>query len=205
MGDVVWKYDVKQKNFFEAYFTDGAAIDIFYLDNDKYPDLMVDSSSCSNTIIDFYLGSESEFKAVPGIVGTCSDGYSYYTVGSCGDTEFACNEKNYNSKTDPTDAGSMSYYRFNCDKRKFEKYAESKITELGGNITSVDLKNMSIVIKDKKDSKDTSYKFNDKTNVFYNGSDKDIKAKDLKKGDSVSFAYVTLDGKKIVISIRIFD
>jgi Cu/Ag efflux protein CusF len=199
---VVWRYDVKQKKFFEAYYFDNAnSIEILYLDNDKYPDLVVDSSCCSSMIITFYLGSEKGFIKIDEFSG--DDSTSYYTVGSCGDVEIACREVKYDRNTDKTDSSNISYYRFNCNKRKFEKYAAGKISDyLVGNIVSVDFKNISIAIED---SKEISYNFSDKTSVYHQKSHKNIKVKDLKKGDKVIFEYVTIDGEKTILDMQVCE
>ncbi|MCL1865312.1 MAG: SH3 domain-containing protein [Spirochaetes bacterium] len=201
---VVWKYNIKHKKFFEILETMGHKADIFYLDNDRYPDLVVDNSCCTSFIIDFYLGSENGFIKLPDFCGdyTCEDGLSYYTAGLCGDMEFACSGTKYDHKTGKTDDAIMFYYRFNCKTKKFEKYAEGKVSRSDGNIVSVDLKNMSIVIEEEKEK---SYNFSDKTYVFYNRSNKDIKVKDLKKGDKVEFYYVTIGSKKTILSMRVYD
>ncbi|MCL1865313.1 MAG: SH3 domain-containing protein [Spirochaetes bacterium] len=199
--DVVWRYDVKQKKFFEAH-SYGYTIEIFYLDDDRYPDLIVDTSCCTSFIINFYIGSENGFIKLPDFCDDyyCGDDLSYYTAGLCGDMGIACNGI-YNRKTSKHD-NIMFYYRFNCKTKKFEKYAEGKVTESDGNIVSVDLKNVSIVIEEEKEK---SYNFFDKTYVFYNRSNKDIKVKDLKKGDRVTFDYVTIGGKETILSIRVYD
>jgi len=199
-GCFVWRYDVKQKKFFEeAFFNEKFdppihrlfRIHLLYLDNDKYPDLVAVDGFDGNGWIYILLGSEKGFKSVFDWWDNCSDLYDY-TAGSCGDMEFAC-EKIINLVEDP---GIMYFFRFNCDKRKFEKYAEGQPALSDGIITSIDLKSLSVVIND---SKDTSYK-------FYKGyssgwSAEELKKMKLKKGDKVSLKYVTIDGKKIIIDI----
>ncbi|MCL1833185.1 MAG: hypothetical protein FWG49_01660, partial [Leptospirales bacterium] len=123
--------------------------------------------------------------------------YSYYkyfhlAVGHCGDTEFICS-KSYE------DEEALYIFRFNCNKRNVEKYAESRVAKSDGIIISVDLKNMSIVIKDKKDSKDMSYKFYKSYASSYEAES--LKKENFKKGDNVNFEYATIDGEKIIIGI----
>ena len=139
MGDVVWRYDVKQKNFFEVYYkADRTTAYIFYLNNDKYPDLMVDFSCCSSVIVDFFLGTKDGFV---------------------------------------------------------------KIDTLGtwGALISMDFKNMSVVIKNKKESKDTLYAITDKV---YPGNFVRLESlKQFEKGEDVSVQYITIDDKKLIFDM----
>jgi len=211
-GNVVWRYDVKQKNFFEAYNYNktynyavgrGNTTRLFYLDDDKYIDMVVEDGCCSSPDVHIFLGSENGFTKVYDLKDDCnSDSYYYLTEGSCGDMEFAC------SKIDSKKAfnETMYHFKYDCKKRKVEKYAESKIIESSGIVTSVDWGKMTVAIKDKKDSKDTSYKISDKykfpDKTYYFAEHVESIKKDLKKGKDVSFSYVTIDGEKIIIDIK---
>ncbi|MCL1834255.1 MAG: hypothetical protein FWG49_07115, partial [Leptospirales bacterium] len=194
-GYFLWKYDVKQKIFFEAYGKGAElGIDLLYLDNDEYPDLVVQHAVEIIFTLDIFLGSEKGFKSIFDWENNCDDLSNLLTIGSCGDMEFVC-EKIISIG----EKGTMNFFRFNCDKKKFEKYAEGELTISSGTITSIDLKNMSIVIKDEKDSKDMSYKlykaYTSSTGTEY------LKKNKFQKNDYVFFDYVILDGKKIIISI----
>ena len=203
---VVWKYDAKQKNFFEVYSKGGFnTTHLLYLDNDKYLDLVVEYECCSIISLEIFLGSENGFIKVYDLPDELMGGVFFYLmVGHCGDTEFA------SSNIDgPEETGNeaMYHFRFNCDKSKVEKYAESKIIKSSGIITSIDWENMSIAIKDNIDLKGEAYKFSDmykyydKNSVF--GKHIESLKKDLQKGKDVSFSYETIDGKKIILDIRI--
>ena len=191
--NVVWRYGIKQKKFFEAY--KGEEQDIvfcFYLDNDKYPDLVIHKGRSTESIgINILLGSGNGFIKIYDSYdwGCCDmhDEYYFLSISSCGDMEFVFSP----------DYKTMYFFRFNCNNRKFEKYEESKITGSEGIIKSIDFKNMSIVIKDNKDSKDNLFRF---FNKIY-GSPKDVEylKKKFKESDKVSFDYVIIDGKKTIL------
>ncbi|MCL2025217.1 MAG: SH3 domain-containing protein [Leptospirales bacterium] len=200
--DIVWKYDAKQKRFFEIYDTEGY-VDLFYLDNDRHPDILVDDSCCGNMLISFYFGAQNEFAKVPGLDlggSICNDGYSYYTLDSCGNTEVGCHEAFYDEKI----ADKMSFFKFNCKSRKFEKYAESKIVKAEGTIISIDWENLLIVIKDKKD---TSYNFSGRYKSYdknsYFGKGVESLKKDLQRGKDVSIFYVIINGKKTIVDVNL--
>jgi len=200
-NDVVWRYDAKKKRIFKVYdeLSRGPKY-LFYLDNDKYPDLVVGGSCCSSMAVDFYLGSENGFTKVADFAGW--EDHSYYTFGLCGDTEIACSERNDNYETEEIKYTPVFYYRFNCDKRKFEKYAESKMVYLAGVVKSVDWGNMSVVIKNKEDGKDTSYKFSNKYKFYdkthYFGEHIESLKKNLRTGKDVSISYVVINGEKMI-------
>ena len=198
-GDVVWRYDVKEKKFFEAFDIRDwyTTIYLFYLNDDKYPDLFVDHGCCSGTDIDILFGSEKGFITVDKESTACY-GYSYLIEGSCKDMKFACDT--YEGDFDgPENYPMMYFYNFNCEKKKFEYYAKSEIIRSEGIIKSIDWVNMSIVIND------TSYKISDRYK-FYNRtySEKNIKSskEELQKGKEISFDYVLIDGKKIFLGTR---
>ena len=192
--DVVWKYDVKQKIFFEVHvfeadeencLDDWAAI--FYLDNDKYPDLIFDKATgYESSSINIFLGSKSGFTKIYDSPHFDANSMHSLTTGSCGEMALEYNEY-----------GIRYFFRFNCDARKFEKYAESKIIESKGTITSIDFKNRSIIIKDKKDLKDKSYKFS----TYFTDESLKYFEELKKKKEVVSFSYATIDDKKIIIAI----
>ena len=194
-SDAVWRYDVKQKKFLMVFDKGGRdRIHILYLDKDKYPDLLVDGSCCMSMILDFYLGSGNGFILVDGF--SRYDSYSSYALGSCADMEVACDERGYD---DQTEDATISFHRFNCSKRKFEKYAESKLIESNGIIVSIDLNNVSVVIRDNEYSKGVSYKFYKSFESGWQADD--LKKRNLQNGDNVSFGYVTIEGKKIILRI----
>jgi len=204
--DLVWRYDVKQKRFFELYDTDDY-ISIFYLDDDRYPDMMINGSCCGNTFISFYFGAVNGFTAVPGLdlgKSICNDDYSDYTLGSCGNTEFVCHETSYNEERI---GDKMYFFKFNCKSRKFEKYAESEIIKADGAIISIDWENLFIVIKDKKDQKDTSYKFPGRYKSYdkdsYFGKGVESLKKDLQRNKDVSIFYVIINGKKTIVDVNL--
>ena len=201
---IVWRYDTKQKKFFEVY-SGGIAMHLFYLDNDKYPDLFVefDSSYGGTPGISILLGSKEGAKKI------FEWDHSYdlwgFTLGSCGDMKFARKKIDYGKKKD----NEIAFFRFNCDKRKVEKYDEKKVFAAYGKIQSIDLKNMSIIVNDEKDE---SYKFSAKTNVFsgmysafYKINHKVREIKDLKKGDRVTLLYEVNDEKKLISIIKKHD
>ncbi|MCL1833053.1 MAG: SH3 domain-containing protein [Leptospirales bacterium] len=192
-GDVVWEYDVKQKKFLEVFnMGHSVGIHIFYLNKDKYPDMIVSYGCCGNNEMDVYFGTKGGFRKN---FYYDSNGYFCKIVGFCRDMEFAYNDVEHHSGKSTDTA--MYFFRFNCNEMEFEQYAESKIIESYGAITSTDFKNMSVVIKDEKNSKDTSYK-------FYKpclGEDTNQEFKKLQNDDYVSFEYVIIGGKKLIISI----
>ena len=199
-GCFVWRYDVKQKKFFEVFNEKSESrihhlykIDLLYLDNDKYPDLVAYDGFDGTGWMYILLGSEKGFKSVFDWDSNCTDLYNV-AIGSCGDMEFVC-EKIISIG----EKGTMNFFRFNCNHRKFEKYAEGELTISSGTITSIDLKNMSVIIKDEKDSKDMSYKLY-KSYTSSAGTEY-LKKNKFQKDDYVFFDYVILDGKKIIISI----
>ena len=204
-GRVVWKYDVKQKKFFEMMnFEDCNSAELFYLDNDRFPDLIVNVflgsipyRSYRNQLgCDIFLGSEQGFKKIDDAAKNFCNYYMHYylTEGSCEDMRFVCSKRD---TTGNTDYRTMYFFKFNCNKRNLEKYAESKITRSSGVITSIDFKKMSVAIRE--DSKSTLYKFSNKRFA----SDEDIKyLKMFKKDDEVIFYYETIDGKKMILDIR---
>jgi hypothetical protein len=190
-GDVVWRYDVKQKKFFDAYsVVYERTVYLLYLDDDKYPDLVVEKArNIEAGDVEILLGSETGFIKIYDSFQDHDNGcesyfYPLLTIGHCGDTELA---HAYNN--------NAYFLRFNCKNRKFEKYAESKIISSEGVIISVDFKNMSFVVKDSKDSKNKIYKISDR---FYK-SDESIKylKKELQKGKNISFEYITIGDEKI--------
>ena len=191
-GDVVWKYDAKQKSFFEVLLvSDRMNIYTLYLDNDKYPDLVVKDVCLSSVSLEILLGSENQFINIEDVRDDYRDKeYFHFAVGGCGDFEFTCT-----GRSDYANQKTLYFFRFNCDKKKYEKYKEAKLIESNGAITSIDLKNMSIVIKDKEDA---SYKF---YKSYSSGDDAEYLKKEFQKGDNISFSYVTIDGEKIIINI----
>jgi hypothetical protein len=193
----VWKYDIKQKKFFEAYASAFYASEenytiLFYLDDDRWPDILDIHEG-------FFLGSENGFIEVLKLGQLhCADEYSYYISGFCENIRAACGEFNKNEQWS-LDI-KVHFFKFNCKSRKFERYAESDLTNSKGTIISIDWKKMSIVIKDEKDKKDTSYKFSDEyTDTTSVESEKDK----LQKDKDVSFSYVTISGKKIIRRISV--
>jgi uncharacterized protein YraI len=211
--DVVWKYDVKQKKFFEFYyFTSVADSHFFYLDNDKYPDMVIqgrfDIDRYPNMDklwfdhigvfgIHIFLGTENGFKKVYDMKNDCNSYMDYYlTKGSCGNMKLVCGKKNANEKSD---SETMYFFRYNCDKKKVEKYAESKIVRSTGFIASMDIKNMSVVIKKSRDPKGTTYKFSAKR--FSTNADINYLNIIKDSNDEISFSYETIDGKKMILDI----
>ena len=191
IGTVVWKYDLEQKNFFEVYnFGSYNRTHLLYLDKDRYLDLVVEGYGGHHREIHIFLGTENGFVKIFETGHDREADYATLTIGSCGDMELEFNL--YRT------AETMYFYRFNCENKKFEKYAESAIIYLEGIITSIDWKNMSIVIKDKKSSKDASYKFSDKQ---FSKIHVETLKKELQKGGGVSFNYVTTEGKRTILYI----
>ena len=199
-GDVVWRYDVKQKKFFEVYnfgYYESSAR-FFYLDKDKNADMVVKGKLDGVWGIHIFLGTEKGFKKIYDMKDDCNSYFDYYlSEGSCGNMKLVCGKKNESKESD---AEIMYFFRYNCDKKKIEKYAESKIIRTVGGITSIDIKNMSVVIiEDYEDSKKKSYKFSAKR---FSTSD-DIKhLKSFAKDDSVSFSYETIGGKQVILDIE---
>ena len=200
-GDVVWRYDVKQKKFLEVknfgYLGYLWTIsNFFHLDNDKYPDLVVQGASSQDYAIHVFLGTGNGFKEVYDSKGDCNTFHgNYLTEDSCGKMKFVCS-KTYDQREGGVN--TMYFFRFNCDKKKIEKYAESKITGSDGIIKSIDFKNMTVVINEYQNSKDASFKFSDKRFT----SDGDIKyLKTFKKNDGVAIYYETVNGKKMILDI----
>jgi hypothetical protein len=139
---------------------------------------------------EFLLGTENGFvKVFDSYDYNCcvNEDYGYFmNTDRCG-AEFA---HGFGTPEEDT----IYFHRFNCNNRKFEKYAERKIISAEGIVKSVDFKNGSFVVKDGKDLKDTTYKIHDK--FFSEYHIKYLKDK-LQKGKSISFTYVIIDGKKI--------
>ena len=196
--DVVWKYDVKQKKFFEVKkFEDyGGNSNFFHIDNDKYPDFVVFNTSGD---IHIFLGTENGLKEIYDSNNDCNTYHDrYLTEGLCEKMKFVCS-KTYDQREGGVN--TMYFFRFNCDKGKVEKYAESKIALSDGIIKSIDFKNMTVVINQYQDSKDMSFGFSNKR--F--STDEDIKyLKNFKKGDGVSIYYETINDKKMILAIDWF-
>ena len=199
-NNVIWKYDANQKKFFEAH--KGGSQEratLLYIDKDRYPDLVITKGRSTEAIgIEILLGSEKGFvKIYDSFDFRCCDmhdGY-YLSIGSCGDMEFA-----YGLGRFQEDGDVMHFFRFDCNSRKLEKYAESKIIVFEGIITSIDRENKSLIIKDKKNLKDTSYKIYDKS---YYASDEGLKyLEKLQKNKKViPLDYVIINGEKIIVGI----
>jgi len=197
---VVYKYDAKQKKFFEVFNEGGhSIIYILYLDNDKYPDLVFRHGWDGMAGIDIFLGSRKGFKNIFDWWDNCDGSPHELKIGSCGDMGFAC--RKINKKTDDK---IIQYFRFNCDKRKVEKYKETIIIKSSGYISSIDWKNLTIIIKDYEDSENAILKIP----KHYNSYHKDSLAglyieylKKLEKNNVVTFSYEIIDGKKIVAEI----
>ena len=203
VSDVIWRYDAKQKKFFEVYnfgYIDSDSY-FLYLDKDKYPDMVVKGYLSGEWIISIFLGTENGFKKVYDMKNDCNSHFDYYfSEGSCGEMKFVCGKKNEDKKSD---AETMYFFKYNCDKKKIEKYAESKIIRAEGRIKSIDIKNMSVVIEDyRDDTKSFTYKFSAKR--F--SSNEDIKyLKIFKKDAEIEFSYEIIDGKKMILDIYWMD
>ena len=197
---VVWRYDSKQKKFFEAYNYDYHNIPhILYLDKDKYPDLVVKHGWDGMSGIDVLLGSKKGFKKIFTWWDNCGVSPSSFFMGSCGDLEFSC--RSYNNKKNLM---THKYFRFNCDKRKIENFAENIIIKSRGIVTSIDWKNLSIVIKDNNDLKDALLEIPSRHKSAHKESLGGYYVeylKKLKKGDEVSFEYEVVGDTKIVMGM----
>ncbi|MCL2025218.1 MAG: SH3 domain-containing protein [Leptospirales bacterium] len=202
--NVVWRYDLKQKKFLAEL--SGGYIVFLYLDNDKYPDFVAVNEGHGGESMQIFLGSENELIRIYNSRDYYA-GYFLYdmSIGPCGGTKFACRNWPENEETNNK---TVKYFRFNCDKRKIEEYAESVINWSEGIITSIDWKNMSIVIKDKKSLRDTSYKFSDtykSDNIFYYAEYIERLKKKLQKNKGARFFYVTIKNQRIIYDIDLED
>jgi len=195
-GDVVWRYDLKQKMFFEepigGFYRN---IYLFYLDDDRYPDFLGFTGD-SPSRVKICLGSENGFTEIYDPNNYCDDLANLTVAGNCGDMLLTCWHREDSKST------IMFFYRFNCSKKKFElheQYEASEINSSSGIITSIDLKKMSIVIRDKKELTDTSYKFH----KVYSSSEglKYLKNKFKEGGEALCY-YVTIKDKKIILHIN---
>ena len=198
--DILWRYDSKQKNFFEesdiGLYT---IINLFYLDNDKYPDLVVEHMWDGLEAIEIFLGSKKGFKNIFDWGDNCHRPPRELNIGSCEDMEFACEKISHK-----TDNKTIQYFRFNCDKRKVIKYKETLITKAEGYVLSIDWKNLTIIIKDYKDSENAILKIPERYNSYHKESFGGLYIeylKKLKENNAVSFSYKIIDGKKIVTEI----
>jgi len=186
--DFLWRYDANQKKFFEENFR--GQVYLLYLDKDKYPDLVVKSGCCAMVDLDVYLGSETGFIKIYKLPDEFYlQEVFYLAVGHCEEMEFVCAKEPF--------AEIWYIFRFNCDTRKVKKYTESKNIRANGTITSIDLKNLSLVIKDKESSKTVSYKLH--KNYASAGWLEYLKGKNYQQGDDIVFNYIILDGKKIIL------
>ena len=146
-----------------------------------------------------FLGSENGFTEVFNENDYCAAFTEMTLAGNCGEMVLTCTKRD----SSENEKSIMHFFRFNCSKKKFElyeQYEENKISGSIGIITSIDLKKMSIVIKDKKDSKDISYKLH---KAYASGEGlKYLKTK-FKAGDPISFYYVTINNK--IVHIREYN
>ena len=189
--DVVWRFDAKQKKFFETYkgeFQDVASF--YYLDDDRYADLVVKKGGgVDSDDVKIFLGSKDGFvKIYNSHDSGCCDKHHYtdLTIGRCGDTEFIYSQRD-----------SMFFLRFNCKTKKMEKFGEGKIFCSEGIVTSVDFKNRSVVIRDGEDLKNNTYKFGKSDSL------ENMKTFIAVSGDrTISFIYVILDGKRILMGFN---
>ena len=197
--NVVWRYDLKEKNFFEytavGYY---ATIKLFCLNKDKYPDLFVLAENAPPISVKIFLETGNEFKEVYNSNDYCGSGRfgDVSVVGLCGDMSFSCYQgKDYFEKTDKD---TTYFLRFNNKKEMFEEYEhypENKVEYGDGTIVSIDYK--TVVIKGKKDSKNTSYKFHKN----YASGDGSEYIKQFKADSKVSYRYVNSGDKQIILYI----
>ena len=197
MGDVVWRYDLEQKKFFEESnigFNSGMMF--LYLDDDKYPDLFVLTRGDGSGVKKILLGSENGFTEIFNSKDYSCTGGTMTVQGNGGNMRFTCRKGDFFDYEN-----SITYfYRLNCNKKKFELYEQYKGSEISisdGIITSIDLKKISIVIRDKKDLTDTSYKFH---KVYKSKEGLKYLQNNFKAGDSVSF-YTTIKDKQTILFI----
>jgi len=122
-GNVVWKYSSNEKQFKEVFFNEQSAKAIlFYLNDDKFPDLIAKWGCCDSGERHIYFGTPEglvEHKKI-----SC-DGYdddeNYpEKIGRCGDTDFAC----YDGKKQ-----MKYYYKFNCSTNTLEIVKEKEIKQ----------------------------------------------------------------------------
>lgn len=186
-GNVIWKYDMNLKQFSEIYNVhEQQHLDLFYIDNDEYPDLI--SNYYEETVI--LLGSENGFKEK--FKTDCNEDYYKMTPGQCENMLFVCR------KNSSDDKNKVNYhYKFNCTKKIIDKIAEAKVTSSSGYITSLNISEKTIVIKIKKTNEDKSFILSDDVKVG-NG----VKSlNELIINEYVGFSYESLDGKDFILDI----
>lgn len=208
-GNVIWKFDPTNNKFFEVFnIGHSNNTTLLYLNEDNFPDLIVEDGCCSSPDVHIYLGSEKEFSNVYELKEDCnSDEYYNLKLGNCDNMTFECS--NISSKTVtvrvnatdvPIDEKSevLRHYKFNCSNKKIEMYGEGLIKRASGLITVLDIKNKTISIKDEDDNTNRTFLLSD--DVFVSG--KTAKSlSDLKIGEDVSLAYEDLNGQNITLRI----
>lgn len=111
-GNVIWKYDVNEKRFFEIYNIGHAnKMFLFYLDDDKRPDLIIQDGCCCDAFYHYIIDLEKGEKKSLGI--RCDDEKSKVSIGHCDSTEILC--RNFKEKLN-------YHYKYNCTKELFELY-----------------------------------------------------------------------------------
>jgi len=122
-GHVVWKYNNNEKKFKEVFFNEQSAKALlFYLNDDKYPDLIANWGCCDSGEKHIYFGTSEglvEHKKI-----SC-DGYdddeNYpEKIGRCENTDFACYDGEKQMKY---------YYKFNCSTSSLEIVKEKEIKQ----------------------------------------------------------------------------
>lgn len=186
-GNVIWKYDVNLKQFSEVYNVhEQQHLDLFYIDNDEYPDLI--SNYYEETMI--LLGSENGFKEK--FKTDCDEEYYKMTPGQCENMILVCR------KHSSDDKNKVNYhYKFNCTKKNIEQTAEGKVTNSSGYITSLNISAKTIVIKIKKSNEDKTFILSDDVKVG-----NDVKSlNELIINEYIGFSYESLNDKEYVLDI----
>lgn len=212
-GDVVWKYDVSMKQFYEIYNSGPEnSFELLYIDNDRFPDLVYDDGCCNSTQMHILLGSESGFTQVYEMKDECSsEEIFHYEAGRCASMIMICDHSRCETKTVKVKDESfkeyactsvLRHFRFNCDANKMEEQSANEIFYSAGIVKSINLKDRTIVINDDEDLKDKSYPLMDY--IFFLSYDSDHyndRIDDLIAGTYIRYAYESPGGKDTVFRI----
>ena len=186
-GNVIWKYDVQLKQFSEVYNEhEQQSLDLFYIDNDYYPDLI--SLYYEETRI--LLGSKNGFKEI--FTTECHNDYYKMVPGQCENMTIVCRKYSRDFKE------KFNYhYKFNCSKRKIELIAEAKVISASGYIASINKSAKTILIKMKDTSEDKTFLLPD--DVIVGNGVKSLN--ELIANEYISFSYESFGGKDIILDI----
>ncbi|HPS58041.1 MAG TPA: SH3 domain-containing protein [Spirochaetota bacterium] len=204
-GNVIWRYNAGSGQFAEVYDIGHANTSrLLYLDNDDHPDMIVAYGCCETVTYDVWLGTGNSFIKADTIEGY--EGFPETSYGQCDKTVLSVSDVKRVTKTVMIKDNSINleedeirnfYYRFNCQTRKLEKFAEGTTNEgFRGVVKSIDVKSGTMIVTDRDDDIDKSFIFFG--NVHVSGSEKNLSLADIHPGLYVGLRYESINGKNIV-------